>query len=222
MGLGLVPALACVMVVLSLAGCTAENKNDLSKLRAEVAKLQERGTAQQAELKELRGQLAAKSSELSAIAERLSEVEKRPAPKPSTGDTSSAEKRLAKLESRFDGDTLDIGSIRTKTIAVMNPDGKIVIQLNYDEDDENGAGGRILLASPDAQSEVRLRCTDKRSFASVQHADRRSILGCDKEMSVFTIKRGEKSQFLVSQAGDALVEVAAAAKDSGALFSLVK
>jgi hypothetical protein len=222
MGTGSVRALAGATVVLSLAGCTPDSKNDVSKLRAEVAKLQERATAQEAELKELRGQLAAKTNEVSAIVERLSEVEKRSAPRPPTAATSDVEKRLAKLESRLDKDTLDIGTIKARTIAVVNPDGKNVILLNYEEDDENGAGGRILLASPDEQAEVRLRCTDKRSFATVKQGERRSMLGCDKEMSIFAMKRGEKSQFLVSQLGESAADVAAASKDGGALVSLVK
>jgi len=48
------------------------------------------------------------------------------------------------------------------------------------------------------------------------------MLGCDEEISIFAMKRGEKSQFLVSQLGESAVEVAAASKDSGALLSLVK
>lgn len=216
-----VPAATCPLVVLMLVGCTADIKNDLSKLRAEVTKLQEQATAQQAELQELRGQLAAKTAGLNAIVERLSELEQRPIPQPSAGNAAGTEKRLAKLESRFDGETLEIGTIKAKTVAVMNPDGQCVILLSHEEDDESGAGGRLLMVTPDEQSEVRLRCTTKRSFATIKHADRRSTLGCDDEMSVFTMKRGERSQFLVSQVGDSSVDVATA-KAGGALLPLAR
>jgi len=156
------------------AGCTPDSKNDVSKLRSEVAKLQERATAQQAELKELRGQLAAKTSELSAIVERLSEVEKRSAPRPSTTATSDVEKRLAKLESRFDKDTLDIGTIRARTLSILNPDGKNAILLNFEEDDENGAGGRILMSSPmnNPRSGCDAPTNDRSPPSSTQNGDR--------------------------------------------------